>query len=157
MTAILWNCNSIRNKTHYLDTLIKAHDPLIIVLTETQLDQTVIDNELNMHNFDIFRRDRPSKGGGVLIAIKSVSGVKVSNCFRDTEEEMIVLKLTIFNFPVSIVAYYRPPSSTNLNSLVNFFLIIVLLIAISFCWETSTFLSFSGRVIIQLSHLQVER
>ena len=33
----------------------------------------------------------------------------------------MVLKLTIFNFPVSIVAYYRPPSSTNLNSLFNFF------------------------------------
>ncbi|XP_077288638.1 uncharacterized protein LOC143913014 isoform X2 [Arctopsyche grandis] len=43
----------------------------ILVLTETWLDDSVHDAELLDGTYSIFRKDRPTRGGGVLIAVKS--------------------------------------------------------------------------------------
>ena len=121
MTLILWNCNSIRNKTHYLETLVRDYSPLVIVLTETCLDPLVSSNELKLGDYEIFRRDRPTKGGGILVAIKLTKDVQVLSSFVDPLEEMLVLKLIIYGIRVCFVAYYRPPNSTQMSSLFNFF------------------------------------
>jgi hypothetical protein len=120
MCLLLWNCNSIRNKTQYLDLLIKSHDPLIVVLTETHLDPSVFDPELRLSDYDIFRRDRRSKGGGILVAVKRLKGIHTNSCLIDPQEEMLSVKLSIYGFCLCIIAYYRPPNSLSLNSLYTF-------------------------------------
>ena len=65
MNLLLWNCNGLRIKTHFLASLVRIHEPLLIVPTETHLNKMVHDSEFNMHNFENFRRDRLTKGGVV--------------------------------------------------------------------------------------------
>ena len=49
-----------------------AHDTKsdIVIGTETWLTKNTKNNELLLNDYDIFRRDRPNTGGGVLIAVK---------------------------------------------------------------------------------------
>ena len=121
MSVLLWNCNSIRNKTQYLEILVRSHTPMVIVLTETHLDYSISDLELKLDGYYVFRRDRPSKGGGVLIAIKDIKGVNIISCTKALLEEMLTVKASFFGFTVCIVAYYRPPTYLCLNELYNFF------------------------------------
>ena len=41
-------------------------------ITETWLSSTVLDNEILPSNFSLYRKDRESRGGGVLIAVNSL-------------------------------------------------------------------------------------
>ena len=41
----------------------------IVCITETWLSDAVFDNEIIPKNYSIYRKDRKSRGGGVLIAI----------------------------------------------------------------------------------------
>ena len=109
MTLILWNCNSIRNKTYYLDTLVHEQDSLVIVLAEIHLHPQVSNHELKLSGYEIFRRDRPTTGGGILVAIRSIKGVQVINSFSETSEEMLILRLSVHGFSFCMVAYYLPP------------------------------------------------
>lgn len=121
MALLLWNSNSLRNKTHYLELLIQTHDPLIVVITETHLDPSVSNTELRLHDFQIARRDRPSKGGGVLVAVKNLKGINVYSTFVDPTEELLAIRLSLFGLNICVVAYYRPPTSSSLRSLYDFF------------------------------------
>jgi len=38
-------------------------------ITETWLSDTIYDAEILPYNYTIFRKDRPSRGGGVLLAV----------------------------------------------------------------------------------------
>ena len=121
MTLILWNSNSIRNKVQYLETIVHEYDPIFIVLTETHLDPQVSSNELKLPNYEIFRRDRPTKGGGILVAIKSLKGVQIFDSSVDPNEEMLVINLSVHGFRVCVVTYYRPPRSAKMSALFDFF------------------------------------
>lgn len=44
------------------------HD--IILLTETWLNDSVLDSKLSDHRYEVFRRDRGSNGGGFMIMCK---------------------------------------------------------------------------------------
>ena len=89
--------------------------------TETHLSPQVSNHELKLSGYEIFRRDRPTKGGGILVAIRSIKGVQVINSFSETSEEMLILRLSIHGFSFCMVAYYLPPGSIQLCDLFEFF------------------------------------
>lgn len=47
------------------------HDPNIVAITETWLDLSVLDNEIVPPGYNIFRKDRGSRGGGVALIVQS--------------------------------------------------------------------------------------
>ena len=53
-----------------LSNIISECDNDIILGTETWLDESIQNSELLLSDYDNFRRDRPTRGGGVLVAIK---------------------------------------------------------------------------------------
>jgi len=52
-------------------SLIYTNSCDIIAITKTWLSDHIYDNEVVPSDYVLFRKDRPSRGGGVLLAIKN--------------------------------------------------------------------------------------
>lgn len=55
----------------------QSTDADVIVLTETWLNKSVLDNDIFINGYNVYRTDRPKRGGGVAIFIKKRFRVKV--------------------------------------------------------------------------------
>ena len=60
------------NKLSYFQSFVYASKFSIFCLSETWLSSHIYDSEIFPSNFVVYRKDRPSRGGGVLIAINSL-------------------------------------------------------------------------------------
>ena len=58
------------NELANLKNLLLTEKPDILTIVETWLDTKVSDSELNIEGYDFFRRDRNSKGGGIIVYYK---------------------------------------------------------------------------------------
>ena len=101
---------------HYVET----HIPDVIVLNETWLKESILDNEiLPPHMYKIFRRDRcpethpidlsnPKKfrrnGGGVLIAVNNKLSVQTNVITLKYEAEILAVEITLENKTKIIIA-----------------------------------------------------
>ena len=57
------------NKLSKLQSFVYASDFNVLCITETWLSDHISDGEILPSDFVLYRKDRPSRGGGVLIAI----------------------------------------------------------------------------------------
>ena len=110
LTALLHNTKSIRSKLGCLRAGVeelKSYD--ILALTETWLDETVGDAELEavFPDHTWFRRDRGGVGGGVAWAVRS-SLQPVGGAESDNNTETLLIQLGQLNATVAVC--YRPPS-----------------------------------------------
>ncbi|KAI8512949.1 hypothetical protein Bbelb_095880 [Branchiostoma belcheri] len=65
------NVCSLRNKTVDLEYLLSNNNVHIMGISETHLDASVRDGELQIPNYDIIRLDRNGRGGGVAFYIRN--------------------------------------------------------------------------------------
>ena len=70
LNSLLINFQSIFNKRAELANLADETKCDVIIGTETWLTNEIQNSELLLSDFDIFRKDRKTRGGGVLIATK---------------------------------------------------------------------------------------
>ena len=115
------NPRSIVNKLKQFQSLVCSKTPDIIGLTETWLNENIFDNEILPSNYTLFRKDRPSRGGGVLIAVNNIFPCQLITSPENLET--ICIKLMLPN-PITLCVNYVPPSSTAVyyDNLFNFFL-----------------------------------
>ena len=78
-------------------------------LERTWLDETVPDSSLFIPNYHIIRRDRNRHGGGLLLYIHD--DIPSTCLHRHATLELLTVELRLQRGPLSIVLYYRPPSS----------------------------------------------
>ena len=70
--VLFLNARSIRNKVSDLQALLLLDSFDVVVMVETWLDRNYQDFELNLEDYNIFRKDRCNRrGGGVLIAVRN--------------------------------------------------------------------------------------
>ena len=70
-TRSLKSVNKDRNKLGLFQSLVGLKQAFVICLTETWLNSDVLDLEvLPTDQFNIYRNDRNSSGGGVLVAVR---------------------------------------------------------------------------------------
>ena len=70
LKCLYTNVQSIYNKFYEFKSCILQHEPKIIVITETWCNETVIDSEIHLDNYRLYRNDRQTGcGGGVLLYI----------------------------------------------------------------------------------------
>ena len=108
LNCLLLNPTSLNNKSDELDALIAVHAPQIMFFTETWFDNSSAPHK---HNYDLYRSDRPTRGGGVAIYI--------SSALKSTESHFDILNSKLCEQIWSIVEYnslkfllgciYRPP------------------------------------------------
>jgi len=106
------NVCSIRNKVHELNYLITENTIHILAVSETHLDDTVLDTEISIDGYNIFRRDRNKHGGGIALYIRNNFPVTLCSEFISDNLESLWVKVHLPHLkPVLVGCCYRPPGT----------------------------------------------
>lgn len=92
-----------------MEAVILGHDPHVLVVTETWLHDEVDDNDVFPTDYQVFRRDRSTRGGGIAVLVKHNIQAFLSRQIDD--HESITLKLYYRGRSILLFAVYRPPDS----------------------------------------------
>lgn len=103
------NARSIVNKADQLEAAILAENPHVVIVTETWLRGEISDDDVFPPSYRVFRRDRPSRGGGVAVLVKK--DIDAHPLRQIDNHESITLKLTCWGRSFLLFAVYRPPDS----------------------------------------------
>ena len=105
---MLTNIRSYKNKFNEVLLFLKMEDPDILCLIETWLTKDVSDSVFCPPGFNVVRRDRDSRGGGVLLLIRSCISFRqicVPGCFSHIE--LICVDVSLGCAVWRIIGYYR--------------------------------------------------
>ena len=97
----------------YLEDI--ASESSIICVTESHLDGIILDTDIRIDGFSdkIFRKDRNSFGGGVLVYTSQGICVKERHDLNCDGVEMLWIEVLIPNFKLLVCVVYRPPGTTE--------------------------------------------
>ena len=95
------------NKISDFRSFVYSSNYSIFCITETWLSDLIYDNEILPTGFNIYRKDRSSRGGGVLIAIDQ--DIHSSIIFSPSHLEVVAVKVC----NLSICTVYVPPNSSK--------------------------------------------
>ncbi len=116
VTSLLINFRSLLNKKDTVNNLIHSlsltHNLDIIFGTETWLSDKVTNSELNLTDYDIYRRDRTERaGGGVFLCIKKSLNSTLIHKSKLTESIFVKINRP-GKIPILLCCTYRPPDSS---------------------------------------------
>ena len=106
------NIRSIKahNRLEQLEELItNTHTFPIVALTETHLDGTVTDSEINIPNYTIHRKDRNRNGGGVAIYIHNNLTATRRLDLEVPNLEIVWVEIKVDKHKILVGSCYRPP------------------------------------------------
>lgn len=94
--------------------LIFNHNcPFIIVITETWLNNTIADDEINISGYTVLRRDRQGRrGGGCALYIADGFRFKSRKDLEEQDFEAVWIEGKICNINYVIGCVYRAPDSS---------------------------------------------
>ena len=101
------NINSLLSKIDELREIARKTRATVIGITESKLDGSVLDGEINIDGYELVRSDRNRHGGGVACCIRSDISFNVRG---DFSSENIFLEILLPKTkPILIGILYRPP------------------------------------------------
>ena len=104
----LWNVRSIVNKLKEFSSFVYATSYDIYAITETWLSNNIYDNEIVSSGYNIYRKDRKTRGGGVMF----VTNNSIPSKIIPTPEDIEVLSVQLlFENPINLCLLYNPPGS----------------------------------------------
>ena len=107
------------NKFHYFQSSVYSSLPSVVAVTETWLSGSFFDNEILPTGYSIFRKDRPSRGGGVLLAV--ASHIPSSFIYSQSDPDILTIKLlSPSSVIVSVVYISLRSSDTSWSSLLDY-------------------------------------
>ena len=111
------NIRSVTRKIDELRSLVVNElksEIHIIALTETWASEQILDGEIEIPGYNMFRKDRDGKGGGVLVFVRSDLSVARRCDLEDTAMEGLWLEILL---PKSrgflLGTFYRPANSSH--------------------------------------------
>lgn len=109
------NIRSLRNKVDEVRLLLSVCKFDILSITETHLDDTISDRQLEVENYKIVRRDRPTgtSGGGCLVYVTTQICTQRMRSLENEQIEGIWLKLQIDSRAFIVGTIYRPSDNYN--------------------------------------------
>jgi len=88
----------------------------LIAITETWLTENIFDSEILPNQYIIYRNDRQSRGGGVLLAVQTHISSKLLS--SPTNLEMLTVELNLSKRIIICVVYFPPnPTVSQIRSL----------------------------------------
>ena len=86
----------------------------LLAFNETRLHPSISDKEVNLFGYDIIRKDRCRKGGGVCIFLRnSVNYRKRNELIPDDLEGVCLEIINPYSKPFIVATVYRPPDCTS--------------------------------------------
>lgn len=105
------NINSIFNKFEHIFSILDLANIDVIALNEIKLDESIPDKTFMHQKYNLLRKDRSARGGGLMIYIKKCYEVMDLNMSEDFE--IISLKLKLNKYINNFVFAYKPPSTRD--------------------------------------------
>ena len=88
-------------------------------ISESKFDESVLQSEIQINNYDLIRRDRNRNGGGVACYIRSDIGYIQKQYFRE-EIKNIFFEILLPKTKSQVVGIiYRLPSENNILEILN--------------------------------------
>ena len=94
-------------------TLTNAQHPVILGLSETWLDSSVTDAEVSVPCYAMYRRDRESRGGGVLVYVTDKCRSRRRNDLEEDGVEILWVEVRMNQRTLLLGNMYRPPNATS--------------------------------------------
>ena len=94
---------------------IELHKPCISMVVETWLNSKIKDEDIYIENYQTYRRDRGSRGGGIMVNIhnsvpsKRLYELEVTG---SNFNEFMVCECSFNGNKVIVLTCYRPPNAT---------------------------------------------
>ena len=104
------NCRSLAKNLPLFQSFVYASDFQIIGLSETWLHEAIADLEILPQGYTMFRKDRGSRGGGVMLAISDNLPSKQIPSPRNLE--VVNVSASFNDSDVIFCMVYAPPNAT---------------------------------------------
>ena len=88
-----------------------AKHPIILGISETCLDGSVLNGMVDIHSYTLHRRDQGSRGGGVLVYVPEMCSSRRRADLEDHMTEDVWVELHLMNHTVLCTAYRQPSSN----------------------------------------------
>ena len=114
LTVVHLNTRSLLRHFDDVVALISTHRPEVLALSETWLDPSVDNCEINLLGYSLFRSDRNCCGGGIAVYCANhlpCSELSCGAAASSVEFLWISIKYGCFHPYLTLGCLYRPPSS----------------------------------------------
>ncbi len=103
------NMNSLQNKIEEFSQLVKALWMHVVFISETKIDSSYPNKQLNIEGYTIYRNDRKKEGGGIMVYVAKVVQCKRLKLDRKYSTlEPVALEIKIANRRMMVLGIYRP-------------------------------------------------
>ena len=106
------NINSVLSKIEEL-RVVARKSKAVIRVTESKLDATVLDGEVNIDGYEVIRSDRNRHGGGVACYVRNDISFNVRSDFSDEIENIVFDMLLPKTKPILVGILYSPPDQSK--------------------------------------------
>ena len=107
------NINSIVPKIEQLRSLIINSNIPVVGITETKLDNTVNNEEVEIDVYNLIRSDRNREGGGIACYIKTIISFNYHRSLSENFENILIDILLPKSKLVTLGIIYRPPDQSS--------------------------------------------
>lgn len=114
-----FNVRSLKTSFDLFSSTIQDSELDIVGLSETWLNTEDPDQLFNIEGYNLIRRDREDRGGGVAFYIKKFLKCKVVNDLGEPDNslEQLWVSLNVAGKKLCLGTMYRPPNSNMVNAL----------------------------------------
>lgn len=111
---------SLFNKLDEIRLLFRKSKIAVFSFSETWLDSSISDAEIEITNYTVVRKDRNRRGGGVCVYARADIGFHVRTELGHADVEAVWLYILLpKSKPILIGACYRPPEQQNFYELLE--------------------------------------
>ena len=108
------NVNGLRNKTHEVQDMLLNSGMHFLRLTETKLDDVVLDGSLVIEGYQFLKKNRDARGGGIGLYYKDAFVCKARDDLASSDIEAIWVEIYRHRAPTMLLGiFYCPPNSNS--------------------------------------------
>ena len=107
------NVNSMLPKIDELRSIAKKSNAAVIGITESKLDESVLNSEIHIDNYSLIRCDRNRHGGGVACYVRDDISYNQKTTFNSGVENIFIDILLPKTKPFTVGIFYRPPDKSK--------------------------------------------
>jgi len=103
------NADGVGSKIQELQQEIKENKPEIVCITETKLEEEILNATLNLRGYQIWRRDRKGKKGGGVMILSQEKLVAHEITPESPRAEVVTIEVQVGRERIIISTVYAPP------------------------------------------------
>ena len=107
------NTNGLLSKLDFLKIMMHKYKFDVLCISESKLDTNILDSEIKIDGYELFRLDRNRHGGGVLFYVNEQLESHLLKHQNISDHEALWIKVCLKKTkPLFLCVVYRPPAST---------------------------------------------